>query len=430
MSTGQSALPYGTIMQAKPESSGNTGTRSLRVTEARQSILDRLTPITGYECVSVRNALGRVLATDVIAPCNVPAHDNSAMDGYAVRCVDLSGETETMLDVVGSAFAGKPFSGIVSSGQAVRIMTGAPIPQGADTIVVQEVARSTGGRVAIPPGQQVRQNVRRAGEDLVAGGVAIPAGKMCGPAELGLIASLGLAEVVVYRRLRVAFFSTGDELASIGKPLAPGEVYDSNRYTLFGELSRLGCEMLDMGVVRDSPDSLEAAFASAAANADAILTSGGVSVGEADFIRELVNRLGEVAFWKIDIKPGRPMAFGHVGSAWMFGLPGNPVAVMVTYYQFVHEALLKLSGVDPLPEPVLFEAVCANAIAKRPGRREFLRGRMSRADGTLRVALTGAQGSGVLKSMSDADCFIILPEERGDVPAGEKVLVQAFHGIV
>lgn len=417
-------------MQARPEQPGISRTHSLGMIEARQAILDRLTPISGRECVTVRNALGRVLATDVIAPCNVPAHDNSAMDGYAVRFADLSCEAEATLDVVGSALAGKPFSGIVSTGQAVRIMTGAPIPQGADTIVVQEVARSADGRVGIPPGQQVRQNVRVAGEDLVAGGVAIPAGKMCGPAELGLIASLGIAEVMVYRRLRVAFFSTGDELASIGKPLAPGEVYDSNRYTLFGVLTRLGCEMLDMGVVRDDPDSLEAAFRGAAENADVILTSGGVSVGEADFIRDLVNRLGEVAFWKIDIKPGRPMAFGRVGSAWMFGLPGNPVAVMVTYYQFVHEALLRLSGVTPLPEPLLFEAVCADAIAKRPGRREFLRGRLSRADGQLRVTLTGAQGSGVLKSMSDADCFIVLPEECGDVAAGATVLVQAFHGLV
>jgi molybdopterin molybdotransferase len=430
MSTGQSALPYGMIMQAKSESSGTAGTPTLGVAEARQAMLNRLTPITGRECVTVRNALGRVLAADVIAPCNVPAHNNSAMDGYAVRFSDLSGEAEVTLDVVGSAFAGKPFSGIVSSGQAVRIMTGAPIPQGADTIVVQEVARSADGRVWIPPGQLARQNVRRAGEDLVAGGIAIPAGKACGPAELGLIASLGIAEVAVYRRLRVAFFSTGDELASIGKPLAPGEVYDSNRYTLFGVLSRLGCEMLDMGVIRDDPDSLEVAFSSAAENADVILTSGGVSVGEADFVRELVNRLGEVAFWKINIKPGRPMAFGRVGNAWMFGLPGNPVAVMVTYYQFVHEALLKLSGVTPLPDPVLFAAVCTDAIAKRPGRREFLRGRLSRADGRLCVTLTGAQGSGVLKSMSDADCFIVLPEDCGDVPAGASVLVQSFHGLV
>jgi molybdopterin molybdotransferase len=332
--------------------------------------------------------------------------------------------------VVGTAFAGRPFSGLVGAGQAVRIMTGAPIPEGADTIVVQEVARADGNRVVIPPGQRRGQNLRRAGEDLVLGGVALPAGKRCGPAELGLIASLGIAEVTVRRPLRVAFFSTGDELASIGKPLAPGEIYDSNRYTLFGALSRLGCDVLDMGVVRDDPAALEAAFRDAAAGADVILTSGGVSVGEADFIRELVNRLGEVAFWKIDIKPGRPMAFGRVGDAWLFGLPGNPVAVLVTFYQFVQDALLALSGVTPLPEPVMFEAACGEAIRKQPGRREFLRGRLATGAGGLQVQLAGAQGSGVLRSMSEANCFIVLPEARGDVAAGEPVLVQMFDGLV
>ena len=410
---------------ATPPRSPNLG-----VAEARQAILERMSPVTGWERVTVRNALGRVLADDVIAPCNVPAHDNSAMDGYAVRVADLAGTGETTLTVVGTAFAGRPFSGLVGAGQAVRIMTGAPIPEGADTIVVQEVARADGNRVVIPPGQRRGQNLRRAGEDLVLGGVALPAGKRCGPAELGLVASLGIAEVTVRRPLRVAFFSTGDELASIGKPLAPGEIYDSNRYTLFGALSRLGCDVLDMGVVRDDPAALVAAFRDAAAGADVILTSGGVSVGEADFIRELVNRLGEVAFWKIDIKPGRPMAFGRVGDAWLFGLPGNPVAVLVTFYQFVQDALLALSGVTPLPEPALFEAACGEAIRKQPGRREFLRGRLATGVDGPQVQLAGAQGSGVLRSMSEANCFIVLPEARGDVAAGEPVLVQMFDGLV
>ncbi|HRP97310.1 MAG TPA: molybdopterin molybdotransferase MoeA [Rhodocyclaceae bacterium] len=408
---------------------GAAGKSSLGVAEACRIIHAKLKPVRGWERVSVRNALGRVLAADVIAPCNVPAHDNSAMDGYAVRFADLAADGETALSVVGTAFAGQPFTGIVSAGQAARIMTGAPIPSGADTIVVQEVARSDGARVHIPAGQQAGQNLRRAGEDLAAGSVAIAAGRRCGSAELGLIASLGIAEVTVYRRLRVAFFSTGDELASIGKPLGPGEVYDSNRYTLFAELTRLGCELLDMGVVRDDPAALEAAFRSAADNADVIVTSGGVSVGEADFIRELVNRLGEVAFWKIDIKPGRPMAFGHIGGAWMFGLPGNPVAVLVTYYQFVRDALLRLSGVTPLPAAPSFLVPCGEAIAKRPGRREYLRGRLTTEDGRQRVTLAGAQGSGILKSMSEANCFIVLPEDCGDVAAGTPVLVQPFEGL-
>mgnify|MGYP000181450153 CR=1 FL=1 len=238
------------------------------------------------------------------------------------------------------------------------------MPMGADSVVVQEVVRVDGERITVPGGLRRGQNVRRAGEDLAEGGVAIPRGKRMGPAELGLAASLGLAEVAVTRRLRVAFFSTGDELASIGRPLAPGEVYDSNRYTLHGALARLGCELIDMGVVPDRPDELEAAFLTAAGSADVVLTTGGVSVGEADFIRDLMQRLGEVGFWKIDIKPGRPMAFGRIGKAWMFGLPGNPVAVMVTFYQFVQDALLKLSGVDPLPERPLMPAVCVAPVRK------------------------------------------------------------------
>jgi len=416
-------------MKQTPADSRPEGS-NLAMAEARQTILTQLSPVAGWERVTVRHALDRILAEHVIAPCNVPAHDNSAMDGYAVRFGDLAAHAETRLAIVGTAFAGKPFSGLINAGQAVRIMTGATIPQGADTIVVQEVARKEANHVIVPPGQKAGRNLRRAGEDLAIGGVAIPAGRRCGPAELGLIASLGISEVVVHRRLRVAFFSSGDEIASIGKPLAPGEIYDSNRYTLFGALSRLGCDIIDMGVVRDDPTDLEAAFRSAAECADVILTSGGVSVGEADFIRELVNRLGRVDFWKIDIKPGRPMAFGRIGDAWMFGLPGNPVAVLVTFYQFVQDALLKLGGADPIPEPVLFSVPCIDAISKRPGRREFLRGRLSTSIEGQRVSVAGAQGSGILKSMSDANCFIVLPEACGDVEAGQDVYVQMFDGLV
>lgn len=402
----------------------------LSVVDARNAILGPLKAVDGWERVAVRAALGRALAEDVIAPYNVPAHDNSAMDGYALRFADLSGETETPLKVVGSAFAGRPFSGQIGAGQAVRIMTGAPIPQGADTIVPQEATRSDDQAVHIPNKVRKGQNLRRAGEDLKLGGIALPAGTLCGPAEIGLIASLGIAEVAVRRRLRVAFFSTGDELASIGKPLSPGEIYDSNRYTLFGALTRLGCELIDMGVIRDEPAAIEEAFRSAAASADVILTSGGVSVGEADYTREMLGRLGEVSFWQLAIKPGRPMAFGRVDGAWMFGLPGNPVAVLVTFYQFVRDALLTLSGVSPLPEPALFEATCTDAINKRPGRREFVRGRFAWTPDGPQVHIAGSQGSGVLKSMSEANCFIVLPEECGDVAAGNRVIVQPFDGLI
>lgn len=414
----------------QPKPSETSPKTFLGVEQARSAILAAIAPIVGWERVAVRSALGRVLAQDVIAPCNVPAHDNSAMDGYAVRAADLAASGDTTLTVVGTAFAGRPFSGIVGTGQAIRIMTGAAIPEGADTIVVQEVTRTEEKQVIIPPGQRALQNLRRAGEDLALGGTALAAGRRCGPAELGLIASLGIAEVTVRRRLRVAFFSTGDEIASIGRPLAPGEVYDSNRYTLFGALQHLGCDLIDMGVIADDPAALEAAFDEASQAADVIITSGGVSVGEADFIREMMRRMGEVAFWKLAIKPGRPMAFGRIGKAVLFGLPGNPVAVLVTFYQFVQDALLKLMGVTPLPPAELFEASCTERIHKQAGRCEYLRGRLSREDGQVRVSPAAAQGSGILRSMSEADCFIVLPEDCTGVLAGERVLVQPFHGLV
>ena len=408
----------------------DTERNQVSVAAARRIILDSIAPVSGWERVAVRAALGRVLCEDVMAPCNVPAHDNSAMDGYAVRAADLSVEGDTALHVVGTAFAGQPFSGIVGAGQAVRIMTGAAIPEGADTIVVQEVVRREADHFLVPPGQKAGQNLRRAGEDLPMGGVALAAGTRCGPAELGLIASLGIAEVTVRRRLRVAFFSTGDEIASIGRPLAPGQVYDSNRYTLFGALSRLGCELLDMGVVPDDPAALEDAFRDACSAADVVITSGGVSVGEADFIRDMMSRMGEVAFWKLAIKPGRPMAFGRIGNAVLFGLPGNPVAVLVTFYQFVQDALLQMMGVSPLPAPQHFAVPCAVAIRKQPGRCEFMRGKLLREGARLSVTLAGAQGSGVLRSMSEADCFIVLSEDCGGIEPGEPVLVQPFSGLV
>jgi molybdopterin molybdotransferase len=412
--------------------------RPLSAAEARQRMLDAVTPITGHEFLPVRSSLGRILAADIIAPHDVPAHDNSAMDGYAIRHDSLSESGETRLSVVGTAFAGNAFSGLVGKGQAVRIMTGAVLPAGADTVVVQEVTRREGDAVIVPAGQKPGQNTRRAGEDLARGQVALPAGKHLGPAELGLIASLGIVEVDVRRRLRVAFFSTGDELASLGTPLAPGQIYDSNRYTLHGLLSRLGAEIIDMGVVPDQPAALEATLQQAAEIADAIITTGGVSVGEADFIKDVLARLGEVHFWKLDIKPGRPMAFGKVGKAWLFGLPGNPVAVMVSYTQFARDALLRLSGLDPVPERPLVTVIAANPIRKQPGRREYLRGQIvatmttaagPRVDGLWQVKTTGNQGSGVLRSMSEANCFVVLPEDCAGIQTGDSVQVQLFDGV-
>jgi molybdopterin molybdotransferase len=403
---------------------------SLGVEQARQLILDRVGPIAGTERLFLRNALGRVLAEDVLATVDVPGHDNSAMDGYAVRFADLAAEGETVLRLAGTTFAGRAFAGRLDAGHCVRIMTGGLLPDGADTVVVQEAVRTEGERIVIPAGQRQGQNIRRAGEDLRKGAPALRAGKLLRPAELGLIASLGVAEVCVRRRLRVAFFSTGDELCSLGAPIREGEVYDSNRYTLFGMLSRLGCETIDLGVVRDEPAALEAVLRQAADQADVIITSGGVSVGEADFVRDMLSKLGEVAFWKIAMRPGRPMAFGKIGTSWLFGLPGNPVAVMVTFYEFVRAALLKMMGVTPIEPLPQFRVPCVTPLKKRPGRSEFQRGILFRDNGEWKVRATASQGSGVLRSMSEANCIIAVEPERGNVEAGEPVFVQPFEGLV
>jgi molybdopterin molybdotransferase len=406
---------------------------SMPVDTARALIRQYLTPVTATERMHVRAALGRVLAQDVVSPFDVPGHDNSAMDGWAVRFADLPKEGSVSLRRVGEAFAGKPSSVAVGAGEAVRIFTGGVMPQGADTVVMQERATEMPGGVDIAAGAvgKAGQNRRFAGEDLKRGAVVFAAGQLLNPAELGMLASLGISEVAVYRRLRVAFFSTGDELRSIGQPLGPGEIYDSNRYTLHGMLTRLGCDILDMGVVRDEPDALERAFATAAANADVVITSGGVSVGEADFVKQLLDRLGEVLFWKIAMKPGRPLAYGRIGNAQFFGLPGNPVSVMVTFYQFVRDALLILQGRREVTGVPTFAATLAAPIRKAPGRTEFQRGILEPAEGGgFSVRTTGDQGSGILSSMSRANCFIVLSAETGNVEAGSVVQVQPLEGLI
>ena len=403
---------------------------ALPVDKARAAIRACLRPVTETERVALRAALGRVLAEDIVPAINVPAHDNSAMDGYAVRAADLNPSDETVLREAGTALAGRPYRGRLGAGECVRVMTGAVLPAGADTVVMQEVVRVAGDRVTVPPGQKAAQNVRYAGEDLKAGVPVLRPGAPLRPAELGLIASLGMGEVSVRRRLRVALFATGDELASIGEPLREGEVYDSNRYTLHGMLARLGVEIDDLGVVRDDPALLEAAFRRAAQSADVVITTGGVSVGEADFVKPLTAKLGEVLFWKIAMRPGRPMAFGRIGNAMLFGLPGNPVAVMVTFYEFVRDALLFLSGrTDDFALPLL-SAIAAAPIRKVPGRTEYQRGIVHGDAGIWKVRITGQQGSGVLRSMSEANCFVVLEHARGRVEAGEPVQVQLFDGLI
>jgi molybdopterin molybdotransferase len=406
---------------------------SMAVDQARTLIRQFLQPVQATERVHVRFALDRVLAQDVISPFNVPGHDNSAMDGWAVRFADLAADGETELRRIGESFAGKPHGGAIAPGETVRIFTGGVMPEGADAVVMQERATEIPGGVRIAAGaiSKAGQNRRFAGEDLQAGQVVFRVGQPVRPAELGMIASLGINEVTVYRKLRVAFFSTGDELKSIGTPLSEGEIYDSNRYTLYGMLSRLNCDMVDMGVVPDVPAALEHAFATAAANADVVITSGGVSVGEADYVKQLLDKLGEVLFWKIAMKPGRPLAYGKIGGAHFFGLPGNPVSVMVTFYQFVRDALLVLQGrndVGPMP---MFKAALSAPIRKVPGRTEFQRGILALdGAGGWTVRTTGDQGSGILSSMSRANCFIVLPTATGNVAVGETVDVQLLEGLI
>jgi len=401
-----------------------------------QDFIARLVPVVqAVEQRPIRDALGRVLASDIISAIDVPAHDNSAMDGFALRGSELLADTTTRLRIVGSGLAGQNFSGAVPAGSCVRITTGAVMPAGLDTVVPQEFTQLDGDAVLVPAGVlRAGDNRRLAGEDLARGEAALAAGRVLRPADLGLLASLGLAEVPVRRRLRVAFFSTGDELRSIGEPLDAGCVYDSNRYTLWGMLQRLGVESIDLGVMRDDPAALREAFTQAASCADAVITSGGVSVGEADHTKNIMAELGEVLFWKIAMRPGRPMAIGRIGGpsqpAILFGLPGNPVAVMVTFYAFVRDALLRMAGASPQPLPLLRAASVA-PIRKKPGRTEYQRGIVSRAaDGGWQVAITGSQGSGILRSMSQANGMVLLHHAQGNVATGELVDVLPFDAWV
>jgi molybdopterin molybdotransferase len=404
------------------------------VRDAQRIIRDFVAPVRATEMVALRAALGRVLAADIVSPIDVPAHDNSAMDGFALRGADLPANAPARLRVIGTAYAGRPFDGSPQPGECVRIMTGAVMPPGCDSVVPQEFVSVDDDTMTIAPGTiRPGDNRRLAGEDLKAGSAALRSGKIVRPADLGLLASLGVAEVPVQRRLRVAFFSTGDELRSIGQPLDEGCVYDSNRYTIYGMLQRLGCDLIDMGVVRDDPQALEQALRDACENADAIITSGGVSVGAADYTKQIMARLGDVTFWKIGMRPGRPLAFGRITSngrsAFLFGLPGNPVAVMVSFYFFARDALLRMMGAEAPLE--LVRARSAATIRKKPGRTEYQRAILARgADGQPTVTITGSQGSGILRSMSEANCMVVLHDGQGTVQAGELVDVLLFEGLI
>ena len=414
--------------------------KSLPVAQAAEFIARLVPKVQAVEMLALRSALGRVLARDIVSGFNVPAHDNSAMDGYAFRGSDLSPDADTVLGVAGSGFAGQTELANAARGQCVRIMTGAVMPAELDTVVPQEFVKVDGNEVTIPAGiVRTGDNRRLRGEDLAQGDPALVAGRVLRPADLGMLASLGQAEVPVFRRVRVAFFSTGDELRSIGEALPAGCVYDSNRYTLWGMLARLGVEIIDLGVVKDDPVALAATFRAAARDADAVITSGGVSVGEADHTKQVMAALGDVLFWRIAMRPGRPMAIGRISpdsnagghGAILFGLPGNPVAVMVTFYALVRDALLAMSGAAAQPMPLL-RAASVEPMRKKPGRTEYQRGVVTRSpDGAgWQVRITGSQGSGILRSMSEANGLVVLHHAQGNVAAGEQVDVMPFDGLV
>ena len=395
------------------------------------------------QSLELMHTLGRVLAQDVVSPVDVPAHDNSAMDGYAFDGSALNATQALQLRVVGTALAGKAYEGKVTAGQCLKIMTGAIVPPPLDTVVPQELVQIQGQDILIPPGLlRVGDNRRFRGEDVPLGSVALAAGTVLSPACMGLLASLGLSTVQVYRKLRVAYFSTGDEILSLGDAPREGAVYDSNRFTVWGLLQGMGIECVDLGVVRDDPVALESAFRQAAQQADAIVTSGGVSVGEADHTKAMMRKLahseapdqGGVAFWRIAMRPGRPMAVGRIGQVPLFGLPGNPVAVMVTFLAFVRPALWRMMGAradDPQVDCPLLQARSSEAIRKKPGRTEYQRAIVSRAaDGALTVRTTGQQGSGVLSSMVQANGLMVLPHAQGNIAIGDGVEVMMFAGVL
>lgn len=397
--------------------------------DAQQKMLQQLTPISDSLNVSLFEAAGRITAKPINSPLDVPSFDNSAMDGYALRLADIA--PDRVLRVAGKAFAGAPFNGEWPAGSVIRIMTGAPIPAGCDAVVMQEQTEQRDGGIVITAPVQAAQNIRRIGEDIQAGKQVLDAGVRLGAAELPLLASLGIAEVSVLRKLRVAIFSTGDELQAVGQPLAEGQIYDTNRFTVALMLNKLGCEVIDLGVIADDQAALRTAFTEADRQADVVISTGGVSVGEADFTRAMLEELGAITFWKLAIKPGKPFAFGRLANSWFCGLPGNPVSAAVTFYQLVQPLLATLTGQTTRIMPLRQRARATQRLKKSPGRLDFQRAILSRGDdGVLEVRSTGAQGSHVFSSFALANCFVVLERDRGDVEPGEWVEIEAFNSLL
>lgn len=398
-----------------------------------QEALDKLlaTPaaITGTETVALTDAAGRITAAPVISPINVPPFDNSAMDGYGLRLADWNGKTA--LPVTGRALAGVPFKGELPAGHCVRIMTGAPVPAGVDTVVMQEEAVVSDAGITFTADITRGQNIRLTGEDITQGSEVFPAGTKLAAAQLPMVASLGLAQITVMHKLKVAVFSTGDELQAVGQPLGDGQIYDTNRFAVSLMLEKLGCDVIDLGVIPDDPAVLRDIFEKADALADLVISSGGVSVGEADYTKQILDDIGKINFWKLAIKPGKPFAFGKLDNAWFCGLPGNPVSTTVTFYELVQPLIARLSGFSQWQPPMRIKAIAATPLKKSSGRLDFQRGiAQVNEQGQLMVKTTGDQGSHIFSSFSLANCFIVLERERGAVKAGEIVDIEFFNHLM
>ncbi|MGX9461389.1 molybdopterin molybdotransferase MoeA [Shewanella sp. A14] len=399
--------------------------------QAIEQLLAQVEATQDTELVSLTQAVDRVLAEDLASSIDLPPFDNSAMDGYAFRFSDLiASQDKTTLTLIGSSFAGHPFNGKVTPNSCIRIMTGAPVPAGYDTVQMQEKVHANETKITIEHPLNLGENVRGRGEELLAGTKVLHRGIIIRAAEMGVLATIGISQVRVKRRLKVAFFSTGDELRPVGSELAPGQIYDSNRYSIQGLLNKSHIEWIDLGVIADNKEAIRGAFKEAASKADMVLTSGGVSVGEADYTKQILSEEGQITFWKLAIKPGKPFAFGKIGNAIFCGLPGNPVSSMVTYYKLVLPILRKMQGLNPVA-PLLCQAILTTDVRKYPGRVEYQRGILSHNElGELQVAITGGQGSGMLTSMSLANCFVILDQFQGDTAKGTQVTVEPFNHVL
>ncbi|ENV3689859.1 TPA: bifunctional molybdopterin-guanine dinucleotide biosynthesis adaptor protein MobB/molybdopterin molybdotransferase MoeA [Vibrio parahaemolyticus] len=398
----------------------------LSVVQGQEKILSLVNTVSEIEACKIENAYGRVLAEDIISPVNVPQYTNSAMDGYAIRSDDVD---RSSYQIVAEVMAGHAYDQPLEVGQAVKIMTGAPTPRNGDTVVMREQASQEGDKVTFN-GAHIKagQNVRQAGEDLAIGSDVFTAGTRLASPEMGMIASLGFGEANVFRKLKVAVFSTGDEVQAPGTEQKANSIYDSNRFTIMGMLEKLGCEILDFGILEDNEQLMIEALENASAQADVVMTSGGVSVGDADYIKLALDKLGQIDFWRINMRPGRPLAFGQINNKPFFGLPGNPVAVMVSFINFVEPALRKMQGEQGW-KPLKVNAIATENLRSRQGRTEFSRGIYELDDtGRLTVRTTGKQGSGILRSMSEANCLIEISPAIDTVKAGESVTIIPLQG--